>query len=183
MQGQELESAEYYVQMNRVVEALLKGQTNVTTLAKELGLPRKDVLNYIDCWKDIAKDDEGIKDLARASLTEMNVHYDLIIKEQWTIVEDNAVDLKTKGATLKQIADVVAKRQETLQRAGLYDDAGLADELAETQVKAQAIKELLRDIATEYPQTKTAILEGLNRIFSEPLVVDNSTLGLPALGA
>lgn len=177
---QELESVTYYEEMNRVVSALLKGNTNPTALARELGMTRVKVMDYMEAWKDYARNDEDIKNRAKESLTEMDHHYDLIVSEMWGVVNDDVVDLKTKAGTLKHIADVISKRQETLQKAGLYDDAGLADELVDTQEKAQKIKELLREIATKYPATKIDILEGLSRIFTnEAVVVDNSVLGLP----
>lgn len=181
---QDLETVTYYEEMHTVVEALLKGETNPTALARQLGMTRVKVMDYVDAWKDIAKNDSDIKDRAKESLTNMDRHYDLIIKEMWGVVEDNSVDLRTKASTLKQIADVESKRQETLQKAGLYDDAGVAEELVDTQIKAQAIKELLRDVATKYPNTKTDILEGLSRIFNENIVVvDNAPLNLPVLNA
>jgi len=177
---QELEEADYYVEMNTVVTAMLKGETNATALARQLGMPRTKVMDYMQAWKEIAHNDEGIKERAKEALSNMDRHYDLIIKEMWDVVEDNMVDLKTKAGTLNQIAGVEAKRQETLQKAGLYDDAGLADELVDTQEKAQAIKELLREIATKYPNTKTDILEGLSRIFNEHIViVDPASNSLP----
>ena len=176
----ELESVEYYEQMNKVVTALLKGETNPTALARQLGMTRVAVMDYMEDWKSIARNDSDIKERAKESLSNMDRHYDLIIKEMWDVVEDGGVDLKTKAGTLNQIAGVEAKRQETLQKAGLYDDAGLADELVETQEKAQAIKELLREIASKYPATKTDILEGLSRIFNERIViVESSSASLP----
>lgn len=177
--GQELEEADYYIEMNLVVEALLKGETNATTLANTLNMSRRKVLDYMDAWKDIARNDEGIKERAQEALANMDRHFGLIIKEMWGVVNDPLVDLKTKAGTLNQIAGVESKRQETLQKAGLYDDAGIADELVDTQIKAEAIKELLRDIATKYPETKVDILEGLSRIFNQQIVIDNSVLGLP----
>ena len=177
---QELEQVTYYEEMDKVVTALLKGETNATELARQLSMPRRKILDYMEAWKDIARNDSDIKDRAKESLTNMDRHYDLIVKEMWSVVEDGAVDLKTKASTLKQIADVESKRQETLQKAGLYDDAGIADELVEAQIKAQAIKELLREIATRYPNTKTDILEGLGKIFNENIVVvDSASLSLP----
>lgn len=173
---QDIESVEYYEQMNKVVTALLKGETNPTTLARELGMTRVKVMDYMDAWKDVARNDEDIKNVAKESLTNMNVHYDIIIKEMWAVVNDPVVDLKTKAGTLKQIADIVSKRQETLQKAGLYDDAGLADELADTQEKAEGIKNLLREVAAKHPAAKSMILEGLSSIFHQPIVVDNIPL-------
>lgn len=152
---------------------MLKGNTNATQIAKSVGIPRAKVLDYIDAWKEIAKNDENIKDRAKEALTNMDNHYNMIIKEMWEIVDDTSNDAKTRSSTLKQIADIESKRQETLQKAGLYDDADLAGELVETQMKAERIKELLRDIATQFPVTKEAILSGLNEIFNAHIVIND----------
>lgn len=178
---QELEQAEYYSEMNKVVEALLKGETNVTKLARSVGLSRVKVLDYIEAWKEIARNDDGIKDRAKEALTNMDNHYNMIIKEMWNIVEDASIDAKTRSSTLKQIADIESKRQETLQKAGLYDDADIAGELVETQIKAEAIKELLRLVATKFPETREEILSGLGKIFNENLSVDNTIIVMGAL--
>lgn len=178
---QELESTEYYEEMYTVVTALLKGETNPTALARSLHMPRTKVMDYMTAWKDIAHNDEDIKERAKEALTNMDRHYDLIIKEMWDVVENPLVDLKTKAGTLNQIAGVEAKRQETLQKAGLYDDAGLADELVDTQEKAQKIKELLRDCASKFPETKGFILEGLGEIFHEHIVIVDSTITGPPM--
>jgi len=101
---QELEEADYYVEMNTVVTAMLKGETNATALARQLHMPRTKVMDYMQAWKEIAKNDADIKDRAKEALTNMDRHYDLIIKEMWDVVEDSMVDLKTKAGTLNQIA-------------------------------------------------------------------------------
>lgn len=171
---QELDTVEHYEQRFKVVTAILKGETNPTEIARNLGMKRTEVLDYIEEWKDIARNDTDIKNAAKACLTEMSVHYDLIIQKQWEIVEDSDVDLKTKAGTLKQIADVVSKRQETLQRAGLYDDAELADELVDTQEKVEKIKTFLSEFAARHPEFRGEILEGLRNIWNQPVVISNS---------
>ena len=162
--NQELEETDYYVNMHRVVEMYLKGETNATKIAKGLSLPRKDVLEYISAWREIAKSNEKIKDRAAEALTAMDRHYDMIIKEYWTIIDDRTVDLKTKATALKNVADIEAKRQETLQKAGLYDDAGITEELVQMQEYTDNIKGVLLSVVKEYPETKVFIMEKLSSI-------------------
>lgn len=171
----EIEEADYYVNMNRVVEVFLKGHTNPTQIAKALSIPRKDVINYITAWREIAKNSTQIKDRAAEALSAMDRHYDMIIKEMWEVVEAPTVDLKTKASTLKQIADVEAKRQETLQKAGLYDDAGVSEKLVEMEEYTDAIKALLISVVKSYPQTKTFIMEGLSNLGSPTRVAEDDT--------
>jgi hypothetical protein len=160
-----IEDAPYYEEMNRVVEAILKGETNPTTIARELDIPRKKVLDYMDEWRSIARNNPDIQGRAAEAMTAMDRHYDLIIKEMWAIVNDPLADVKTRAGTLKAIADVESKRQESLQKAGLYDDSGMAEEIAEMEAKAEEIQKMFAEVASRYPQTRAFIQERLSQIF------------------
>jgi hypothetical protein len=168
----EIEAADIYVDMNRVVEMYLKGTTNATAIAKALDIPRKDVLNHIDEWRRIAANTDAIKDRASEALTAMDKHYDLIIAEMWDIVHGGA-DERVRATTLKAIADVEAKRQETLQKAGLYDDAGISEELVAMEERVEAIERLLVSVAQKYPETKIFIMEGLSKA-SGPVSIEDT---------
>lgn len=165
----EIEVHDRMIEMNKVVERILKGQNDPTKIAKDLGLKRAQVLDYIDEWKQIAANDDNIKARAREALVAMDEHYSLIISRLWETVEqaDLANDTKSKTTTLKAIADIEAKRQEALQKAGLYDDAELGDELALMEERAEKIKKLLTTIASKYPDTKMEIMVGLKDIFGQ----------------
>lgn len=172
----EIEETDYYVNLNRVTELYLKGETNATKIAKLLSLPRKDVLDYIQAWKEIAKNTPSIKDRAAEALTAMDKHYDIIIKGLWEVIDDPTVDLKTKASTLKNAADVEAKRQETLQKAGLYDDAGIAEELVAMEEYTEGIKNVLFAVIKKYPETKVFIMEEFSKV-GEPVSVDEPIKG------
>lgn len=160
----ELQKAEYYDEMQRVVDAMMRGETNATQLARDLSMPRKKVLDYMDEWSKIAQNHPDIKARARESLTAMDVHYNLIIKEMWNIV-NTAENDAVRAKVLKDLADVEVKRNEALTKAGLFDDAGIADELVEMEELADKIKTLLQNVAQKYPETRLFIMEGLGDIF------------------
>lgn len=153
-----------------VEDYLLRGETDPGKIAKAMGMPRKDVVVYIDEWKSIARNNSGLQDRARELVSEMDRSYDLIIKELWIALEE-AENVRDKNTTLKNIADVTAKRQEALQKAGLYDDAAIGEEMALVEEQVEAIKQLLQRVVKEHPETKITIMEGLGRIFnkSEPI--------------
>lgn len=172
-----IEDAEYYEQMNLVVEAMLKGETNPTTLARELGMTRKEVLNFMDEWRSIAANNPDIQARAREAMTAMDKHFDLIIKEMWAVVNDHMTDVKTKASTLKSIADVESKRQESLQKAGLYDDNAMAEEIAKMEEKSEQIHIMFQEVAQKYPQTRAFIQERLARIFGDSTVPSGESDG------
>ena len=158
----EIEESNYYVNLNRVMELFLKGTTNPTAIARTLGLQRKEVVDYINAWKETAKNDRNVKDRAAEALSAMDRHYDMIIKGLWEIADDPITDAKTRATTLKSLADIESKRQETLQKAGLYSDNDIADELLAMEQYVEGIKNALRATIKEYPMTKNFIMEQLS---------------------
>lgn len=170
----EIEKSDRMVLMDRIVsDYILKGVNSATTIAKSLGIPRKHVVLLQEEWKIIASNDEGVKMRARELLTEMDKAYDQVIAGLWDAA-DEAEDSRAKTGALKAIADVIAKRQETLQKAGLYDDAAVGDEMALVEEQMQQITELLKTIAQKYPEVRMDIMQGLSKIFEKPVGVPDA---------
>ena len=172
----DIEASDRMVILNNIVEDyILKGENNPTKIAKALHMQRGDVVIYIEEWKSIAQNDEGIKARASELLTELDRTYDQVIKELW-ISHASADAVKDQATILKIIADVVSKRHETLQKAGLYDDAALGDHMAVLEQQAEEIKKLLVHIANDYPQypeIRVEIMTGIGKIFGKPVGVSS----------
>ena len=60
----EIELADRFDRMNKVVEELLKGN-NPTQIAKITGIKRGEVVTLIDEWKSLAQTDNGIRERRR----------------------------------------------------------------------------------------------------------------------
>jgi hypothetical protein len=179
--SKELDSLDHYEIMNKVMIEYHKGNTNPTTLARTLGIKRAEALDYIAEWKDIAKNDINIRDQAREVLQGAIQHNALLKEEAHTLLQqsDDAEDLKNKTAVIKLLSDLDSKAVEMLQKAGLYDDAALGDEIAEMEEKAEAIKQLLKQVAEQYPEARHMIMQGLTKIFNEasgmPVTIEGET--------
>lgn len=164
--GKELEFADREHYINTIAQDfLLKGRNNPTQIAKELGLKRADVVTYIEEWREAAITGDA-KARATELLYEMDKSYDQIIQELW-ITHAEADSAKDAANILKTISEVIAKRQDVLQRAGLYDDAAIGDELALVEEQMQGIKDLLKSVAKNHPAARQEIMEGLGRIFKQ----------------
>lgn len=161
----ELELVERFDKMNRVVEQMLMGN-NPTQIAKQLDMPRKDVLELIDEWKTLVHNDQSARERAKEAVSGADQHYAMLIKEAWKTVDDadQAGQLNVKATTLKLIADIEAKRIQMLQQLGLLDNAELANHLAETERKQDILVGILKDIASEYPQVRDEIMRRLSKI-------------------
>jgi hypothetical protein len=160
--------------MEKVVETFLKGETSPMAIARQLNMTRAKVVEYLDTWKQIARDTGGQRDRANEALREMDVHFGLILKEMWAVVEDPIASLQVKSSTLKAIADVEAKRQDVLYKAGMYNDSAIGDELIAMEHKAEQIQLLLKKVVQKYPETQSFILEGLQEIFGMAGTVEAS---------
>lgn len=172
--AQEITQFDRHEQMGLVVERYLKGE-NVTAIARNIGLKRAEVLVYIDEYKEIARNDDAVKDRAREALHSADAHMNMIIERSWETVEqaDNANDHKTKATLLKNLADIERNRVDMLQKAGLYDDAALGDELAEMEEKQQMLIAILKEVTADCDKCKFEVARRLSKVTgkSEPIVV------------
>lgn len=167
-----------YDEMHKVVTLHLEGR-NPTWIARNTKLARKDVLNYIDEFKQIAKDDDLLRARAAEVVHEFDGQHNRIIAELWDVVEEatDKNDLKTRATALKSLSDITAKRVEVLQKSGLLSDAALGDEMAEVEEKQEQLVAILRDVTAHCNKCKTEVARRLTAITGkvEPIsVVDIS---------
>lgn len=161
----EIELADHYDRMNKVVEELLKGN-NPTQIAAVTGFKRAEVLEYIDEWKQVVRSDSGARDRAKEAISGADQHYAMLIKEAWKTVEDadQAGQLNIKATALKLIADIEGKRIGMLQEVGLLDNAELATQLAETERKQDILVKILKEVTATCPKCKLEVAKRLSQI-------------------
>ena len=161
----EIELADHYDRMNKVVEELLKGN-NPTQIAAVTGFKRAEVIEYIDEWKQVVRSDSGTRERAKEAISGADQHYAMLIKEAWKTVEDadQAGQLNIKATALKLIADIEGKRIGMLQEVGLLDNAELATQLAETERKQDILVKILKEVTATCPKCKLEVAKRLSQI-------------------
>ena len=161
----EIEIADKFDQMNRVVEEMLKGN-NPTAIARELGIKRVDVLEHMDTWKALVKGDSTIRERAKEALAATDQHYAMIINRAWETVEqaDANDQLNIKAQALKLIADVEGKRIDMLQKAGLLENNELADQLLETERKQEILVSILKNVTATCDHCKFEVSRKLSEV-------------------
>ncbi len=152
--------------MDKMANLWLKGERNPTTIARLLGMKRAEVLTLIEEFKTIARNDEEVKHRAKEALHEADESLNMVVRRSWELVEqaDDASDLKTKATVLKNIADIEGKRVDMLQKAGLYDDAALGDELAEMEEKQQILIGILKEVTADCSHCKFEVARRLSKV-------------------
>jgi len=172
----DIELTDHFDRMNKVVSELLKGN-NPTQIATITGMPRKDVIELIDEWKNVVHNDTAARERAKEAISGADQHYAMLIKEAWKTVEDadQAGQLNVKATALKLIADIEGKRIGMLQEVGLLDNAEIATQLAETERKQEILVKILKEVTASCPKCKMEVAKRLSQITGivEPVVIDS----------
>lgn len=161
----EIEPAVHFDRMNKVVQELLKG-SSATQIATLTGYTRKEVLEYIDEWKNVVHNDTNVRDRAREALLGADQHYDMLIKEAWKTVEDADTQgqLSVKAGALKLIADIETKRITMLQSVGVLENSEIASQIAETEHKQEILVKILKEVTSTCPTCKLEVAKRLSQI-------------------
>ena len=132
----EIELADHFDRMNKVVSELLKGN-NPTQIATLTGFKRAEVVELIDEWKSVVHNDQNARERAKEAVSGADQHYAMLIKEAWKTVEDADTQgaLAVKSGALKLIADIETKRIAMLQSVGVLENNEIASQIVETERK------------------------------------------------
>ena len=171
----DIEPAVHFDRMNKVVEELLKGNS-ATQIASITGFSRKEVVEFIDEWKTVVHNDNGVRDRAREAISGADQHYAMLIKEAWKTVEDadQSGQLNVKAGALKLIADIETKRIAMLQSIGVLENNELASQIAETERKQDVLVGILKEVTASCPKCKMEVAKRLSQITGivEPIVIE-----------
>ena len=177
----EIELADHFDRMNKVVEELLRGN-NPTQIATLTGLKRAEVVGLIDQWKTVVHNDTSARERAKEALSGADQHYAMLIKEAWKTVEDadQAGQLSVKSGALKLIADIEGKRIGMLQEVGLLDNAELAGQIAESERKQEILVKILKEVTASCPKCKMEVAKRLSQITGivEPIEIIEEASGV-----
>jgi hypothetical protein len=161
----EIELADHFDRMNKVVAELLKGN-NPTQIATMTGFKRAEVVDLIDEWKTVVHNDNASKERAKEAISGADKHYSMLIKEAWKTVEDADTQgqLSVKAGALKLIADIETKRITMLKEVGILDNAEMASQIAETEHKQEILIKILKEVTASCPKCKMDVAKRLSQI-------------------
>jgi hypothetical protein len=163
---------EHLDKVNQVVEEYLKG-SEPTQISKELDIPRQKVVTYINEWKQMASDNAAIRARAKEALVGADTHYNKLINKAYEVIDDatTTANLSAKTAAIKLVLDIEARRIDMLQKAGLLENKELAEEMLEIERKQEVLVNILKDIASEYPQVRDEIMRRLSSVSKDKEVI------------
>lgn len=160
-------------QINAVASEYLKG-TDTADIAKTLDIPRNRVVDLLNDWRKMAANNEAIHARAREALVGADQHYSSLINKAYEVIDsaDSTANLNAKTTAIKLIADIEAKRLDMLHRAGLLDNKEIAEELAEMERKHEVLIDILKEVASKYPNIRTEIMNRLSQVTSGVGLID-----------
>ena len=152
-------------EVNRVAAEYIKG-FNESEISRELDIPRARVSSLLREWKSMASNSEAVRARAREALAAADTHYSKLIKQTYEVIDEATINsnLGAKTAAIKLVLDIETRRIDMLQKAGLLENKELAEQLLETERKQELIMNILKDVASKYPQVKTEILTRLSEV-------------------
>lgn len=129
-----------------------------TQIARELKIPRKQVMEHIEEWRSSAIGMEVLRDRMEELLATMDNHYTQLIRKGHEVI--NYVDEQAEGghmtmtaaqmlgqktAAIKLIATLEKDRIDMLQKTGMLEINNLGDEIAQLEEQKKVIIEILTD--------------------------------------
>jgi hypothetical protein len=172
----EIDLPQHMDRMNAVVEKLLQGNSP-TQIATLTGFQRKEVIEFIDEWKNIVHNDDAIRDRAKEAISGADQHYAMLIKEAWKTVEDADTQgqLSVKSGALKLIADIETKRIAMLQSVGVLENNELASQVSEAERKQEILVKILKEVTSTCPKCKMDVARRLSQVTGivEPIFIDS----------
>ena len=176
----EIELAERNDRINKVVEELLKGNSP-TQIAAITGFKRAEVIEYIDEWKQVIRNDSAARDRAKEAVAAADQHYAMLINEAWKTAEaaEGQGQFNVKANALKLISDIETKRIGMLQQVGLLDNAELATQVAEAERKQDILVKILKEVTSTCPKCKMEVAKRLSQITGivEPIEIIEEVSG------
>lgn len=174
--SKEIDLVKHLDQVNAVASEYLKG-ADASEIAKQLDIPRNRVMSLLNDWRKMAANNEAIHARAREALAGADQHYSYLIKKAYEVIDsaDQTSNLNAKTTSIKLIADIEAKRLDMLHRAGLLDNKEVAEELAAMEQKHEILINILKEVASRYPDIRDEILRKLSEATgrSEVVVIDD----------
>lgn len=162
----ELELADRWEKINKVVDLFLKGVTNPTQIAKQTGFKRTEVQEYLEEWRSVIQSDRQIQMRAREALSGADRHYSMLIEEGWDVINQASQigDLGKKATGIKLVSDIQQKQIDMLQKAGLIEDTEIANQIMETERKQEVLVKILKEVVADCNHCKLEVTKRLSEV-------------------
>lgn len=172
--GSEVALPEHMDLMDKVMERYFRSMP-IAAIARETGLKRAQVLDLVDEWKQFAISSRALTERASEVVHSADQHYGQIIDEAHKVSDEASMngELKVQISALGLAASTEEKRVKMLKDAGVLENLELANQVAETEEKAEQIVAILRDVTADCDHCREKVRRRLAAITgkAEPIRV------------
>lgn len=162
----EVNPVDHYKKVNDAVELYIKGYRE-TAIAEMTGEKRKDVVQYIQDWKNVVSHDPYIKARALDTVNEAMDHYATIKRDAWDIASraKSDDDRKIEISALTLAANITKQEFEHLKAAGVMQDEDIASRIIEIEEQKNKVVDMLRYVAPQLcEKDRRLIAEELSKL-------------------
>lgn len=174
MSNSEVALPEHMERMDKVMELYFKS-VPIKQIGQQLKLTRAQVLDTVDEWKQFAMSSRTLTDRASEVVHQADGHFGQIIDSAWNVADqaEQAGELRNQISALGLAASTEEKRVKMLKDAGVLDNLELANQVAETEEKAEQIVAILKEVTADCDHCREEVRRRLNKIkgFAEPIKV------------
>jgi hypothetical protein len=173
--SKDIELAERWEKINKVVEEYLKGNTP-TQIAKSTGYTRNQVQEYISEWQQVIWSDRQIQERAKSAIMSADQHFNMLIQSAWETLDqaDQVGNLGAKTTSIKIISDIESKRIDILQKAGLLNNNELAMQIAEAEERQEVLIKILREVSSKCDNCKVEVAKRLSQASGQAEVIETN---------
>lgn len=182
--AKEVEPIEHYDRMASVVERYLKYGESPAQIGRALDLKRPDVERYLNEWRAYALNDVGARERAKELLAGVDLHFVDLIRRATKTIDDIDTENSARGElssnlignkirALALVKDLELQRLKAMQEAGLLDDHEAARQRLETELKVEAITNILKDVTADCPRCKIEVAKRISEINNQAVVVND----------
>jgi hypothetical protein len=172
--GSEVALPEFMDKMDKVM-ALYFREVPIKEIMRQQGMTRAQVKEYIDHWKAYAVNSRALTDRASEVVHSADGHYAQIIDSAWSVADtaEQAGEIRNQISALALAASTEEKRVKMLKDAGVLENLELANQVAETEEKAEQIVAILKEVTADCDVCREEVRRRLNKVagFAEPIKV------------
>lgn len=146
---------------NMAVVRMTAEQRSKEYIQHETGLSAREQRQVNEEYKNFIRNDMWTANRSREIIGYMDEHFGAIIKQLYEVVSaaEMADDMKLKASTLKLIVETETRRVDALQKAGVLSANNIGDEVAETNERQAVIINILKEVASKWPDAGKFIAE------------------------
>lgn len=161
----------------KVGRLYLQGK-NENQIARELGVPRKDVVVALRDFRSLLRRSSesavDVRDRLLDIIFEADEAFRMVIEEAWNTVRDadDQDALGVKINALKLVESSTKNRADMLQKSGVSQDDEIIEQLNETDRRQQVLVGILRKVKELYPEAAEYIARELSKVSSDVEVIE-----------